>query len=82
MRRGREELTMGRRRVARTDAAGISPLPSPEDVFVEWLLSLPHDADIEDAARRQVELIDRCAVVHADILCLRLLLVAVAEGGR
>jgi hypothetical protein len=58
--------------------ARISPLPPPEEVFADWLLSLPHDADIEAAARRQIELIDRHSTFHPDVQCLRMLLLAIA----
>lgn len=81
MRRSREELATCRRRIDRAAMARISPLPPPEEVFSDWLLSLPHDADIEAAARRQIELIDRSANFHPDVQCLRMLLVAVAGDG-
>lgn len=58
--------------------ASVSPLPPPEEVFFDWLMALPHDACIETAARRQIALIDRHDLPHADVQRLRLLLVAVA----
>ena len=64
------------------EMARVSPLPPPDEVFADWLLSLPHGADIAAAARRQVEMIDARATAHPDVACLRLLLVAVAEDGR
>ncbi|MBN9066880.1 MAG: hypothetical protein J0H60_10555 [Rhizobiales bacterium] len=81
MRRRREELVTHRRRIDRETMARISPLPPPEEVFADWLLSLPHDADIEAAAKRQIELIDRRVAFHPDVQCLRMLLVAVAGDG-
>lgn len=63
----------------RTDRrARVSPLPPPEEVFADWLLSVPHGADLAAAARRQVELIDDRGRSNPDIACLRMLLVAVA----
>ena len=56
----------------------ISPLPPPEEVFIDWLMSLPHGANIEGAARRQIALIDERGSVHPHVQCLRTLLVAVA----
>jgi hypothetical protein len=51
---------------------------SSEEVFIDWLMSLPHGANIETAARRQIALIDRRTPLHPDVQCLRTLLVAVA----
>lgn len=56
----------------------ISPLPPPEEVFIDWLMSLPHGESIEAAAQRQIALIDRRTSLHPDVQCLRTLLVAVA----
>ena len=73
----------GRSRPLRADgAARVSPLPPPDEVFADWLLSVPHGADIATAARRQVELIDGWGRSHPDVACLRMLLVAVAGEGR
>jgi hypothetical protein len=58
--------------------ASISPLPPPEEVFADWLLSVPHGASLEVAARKQIALIDRRKSLHPDVLHLRTLLVAVA----
>lgn len=69
-----------RRSLDRSTAARISPLPPPEEVFVDWLLSVPHGADLEDAARRQIEIIDRLAPIHPDVRSLRVLLGCVAGG--
>jgi hypothetical protein len=79
MRRRRAELVTRRSRVDRETMARISPLPPPEEVFADWLMSVPRDADIEAAARRQIEVIDRRASFHPDVRCLRMLLVAVAD---
>lgn len=43
-----------------------------------WLMSVPHGADLEEAARQQIALIDRRAPLHPDVRSLRTLLVAVA----
>ena len=56
----------------------ISPLPPPEEVFADWLLSVPHGADLAAAAREQIALIDRRMPFHPDVQCLRMLLAAVA----
>ena len=63
---------------ARRDMARISPLPPPSEIFADWLLSVPHDADLEAAARAQIALIDRSTVIHPDLSCLRMLLLALA----
>lgn len=81
MRRRPEGLATRRRRGGHAAMARISPLPPPEEVFADWLLSLPRDADIEEAARQQIALIDRRAAFHPDVQCLRMLLVAVAGDG-
>lgn len=61
--------------------AAISPLPPPEEVFIDWLLSVPHDADLEEAARRKIAVIDRCGLLHPDLFKLRTLLAVVAGTG-
>lgn len=58
--------------------ATISPLPPPEEVFIDWLMSVPHDADLEEAARRKIAVIDRCGPLHPDVFKLRTLLAVVA----
>lgn len=60
----------------------ISPLPPPEEVFADWLMSVPHGADLAAAARKQIALIDRRMPFHPDVQCLRMLLVAVAGNGN
>ncbi len=52
-------LKVRRRALGREDMARVSPLPAPEEVFADWLLSVPHDDCMEAAARFQIELIDR-----------------------
>ena len=66
------------RRVDAATLAAVSPLPPPDEVFIDWLMALPHNADIEAAARREVALIDGRSLQHPDIECLRTLLAAVA----
>jgi len=78
---GTNDSTLARRADAATRAK-ISPLPPPEEVFVDWLLSVPPGADLETAARRQILSIDARGVLHPDVLCLRALLVAVAGSGN
>lgn len=59
--------------------AAISPLPPPEEIFADWLLSVPSEDCLEAAARWQVEIIDRSpAARHPDVCKLRSLLLAVA----
>jgi hypothetical protein len=71
-----------RRSLGREDMARVTPLPPPEEVFADWLLSVPHEDCMEAAARFQIELIDRSpAASHPDVRHLRLLLVAVAGDG-
>ena len=71
----------GRRRPNPATMAAISPLPPPEEVFADWLLSVPHGADLRQAARRQIALIDRRRSLHPDVQVLRVLLAAVAGTG-
>jgi hypothetical protein len=65
-------------RVDAATLAAVSPLPPPDEVFIDWLMAVPHNADIEQAARREVALIDRRTPLHPDVQCLRALLVAIA----
>jgi hypothetical protein len=58
--------------------AAACALPSPEQVFVDWLLWVPRGADLCAAAREQIALIDRRASHHPDVQFLRTLLAAVA----
>lgn len=80
--RGPNKLEEHRRALGRADMARISPLPPPEEVFADWLLSVPHNDCMEAAARFQIESIDRSpAASHPDVRHLRLLLVAIAGDG-
>ncbi len=74
----RERVATRRNRIARRTIAVVSPLPPPEEVFIDWLMSVPADDCLEAAARFQIEIIDRRALTHPDIRYLRALLVAVA----
>jgi hypothetical protein len=56
------------------------PLPSPEQVFADWLLWVPQGADLSAAAREQIASIDRRGSLHPGAQYLRTLLVAVAGG--
>ncbi len=68
----------GRRRPNPATMAAISPLPPPEEVFADWLLSVPHGACLEEAARREIARIDRRGLSHPGVRRLRVLLVSVA----
>lgn len=77
-----KDVATKRRAIGRSTMAAISPLPPPEEVFVDWLLSVPAHDCLEAAARHQIEIIDRSAVaLHPHVLQLRTLLVAVAGDG-
>jgi len=79
---GRDDDTIAARRPLDAETMqAISPLPPPEEVFVDWLMSVPHDADLAAAARKQIALIDRRMPFHPGVQCLRMLLVAVAGHG-
>lgn len=82
--RDREKVVARRRRrVDRVAMAMISPLPPPEEVFIDWLMSVQPDDCLEAAARYQIEIIDRSAVLlNPDVRHLRTLLVAVAGDGE
>jgi hypothetical protein len=54
-------------------------LPAPEEVFVNWLLSVPPHVNLEMAAREKMVLIDQRAPHDPDAACLRTLLAAVAN---
>jgi len=66
------------RRTSAATLRAVSPLPPPEEVFADWLLSVPHDADLEAAARGEIALIDGCGTLHPDVQRLRTLLAVVA----
>jgi hypothetical protein len=74
----RPEPAMARQGADRPVAAAACPLPSPEEVFADWLRSVPRDADLGAAAKEQMALIDRRASHHPDVQFLRKLLAAVA----
>lgn len=74
-----ERVAKRRRRLDRRASAAVSPLPPPEEIFIDWLMSVPADGCLEAAARDQIEIIDRSRVfLDADVRRLRTLLVAVA----
>ncbi|WP_296743104.1 hypothetical protein [Mesorhizobium sp.] len=75
---GRTERPRRARRVNAATMRAVSPLPPPEEVFIDWLMSVPHDADLETAAQRKIAVIDRCGTLHPDVLRLRTLLAVVA----
>jgi len=60
--------------------ASAPQLPSPEQVFAEWLLWVPCGADLRAAARAQIAEIDRRGSRHPDAQYLRALFVAIAGG--
>ena len=51
----------------------------PEDVFLAWLLSLPSEADIAQAARREIARLDRAAPLDAGPKRLRQLMIELVE---
>lgn len=73
-----DDVLAARRPLGREALARISPLPPPEEVFFDWLVSVPHDACLEEAARREIARIDRRGLIHPGVQRLRLLLAAVA----
>ncbi|MEZ2329635.1 hypothetical protein AB6802_07920 [Mesorhizobium sp. RCC_202] len=75
---GRPERPRRMRRANAATMRAVSPLPPPEEVFADWLLSVPHEADLEAAALSKVALIDRCGSLHPDVQRLRTLLAVVA----
>ena len=54
-----DDVLAARRPLGREALARISPLPPPEEVFFDWLVSVPHGACLEEAARREIARIDR-----------------------
>ncbi len=77
----RDDEKMVATRPQKVDAktmATISPLPPPEEVFADWLMSVPPGICLEIAAQRQIELIDRRGSLHPGVAVLRSLLAAVA----
>ncbi|HEY4191514.1 MAG TPA: hypothetical protein VGM46_02610 [Mesorhizobium sp.] len=72
------DVVAAARQIAPATMAKVSPLPPPEEVFIDWLMALPHHACIEAAARREIARIDRRNLLHADVQRLRVMLLAVA----
>lgn len=56
------------------------PLPPPEQVFLDWLMWLPADADIEAAARREIARLDRRMPLAGGARRLRSLFQALLAG--
>lgn len=79
--RHEDRVASSRRPLDGEAMAAISPLPPPDEVFVDWLMSVPPGADLEAAARHQIALIDRRGQLHPDVQVLRTLLAAVAGRG-
>lgn len=74
----RSERPRRARRASAATMRAVSPLPPPEEVFADWLMSVPHDADLEVAALKKIAVIDRCGTLHPDVLRLRTLLAVIA----
>ena len=55
-------------------------LPSPEDVFIAWLLWLPDGVDLPEAALQEVARLDRRPALSPGAERLRDLLLAVVRG--
>ena len=71
--------------VPRQDGAASSQrcsLPSPEDVFIAWLLWLPDGVDLPEAALQEVARLDRRSALPPGAKRLRDLLLAVARWRR
>jgi hypothetical protein len=77
-RRPRRRGALRRRDRTLRPVPAVSPLPPPEEVFLDWLVSMADCEDIEAEARLQAEQIADRAPRHADAQCLRSLLLAVA----
>ncbi|PLP58874.1 hypothetical protein CYK37_14580 [Mesorhizobium loti] len=73
-----ERVATRRQQTGGRTMAVISPPPPPEEVFTDWLMSVPAGVSLEIAAQRQVALIDRRGSLHPDVVVLRSLLAAVA----
>lgn len=52
----------------------------PEDVFLAWLLALPGNADIADAARREIARLDRAEPLQSGPRRLRQLMIELVEA--
>ena len=80
---GRIDHRASHRAVPRQDGAASSQrrsLPSPEDVFIAWLLWLPDGVDLPEAALQEVARLDRRPALPPGAERLRDLLLAVARG--
>lgn len=75
-----DSLAATSRQVDAAAMRAVSPLPPPEEVFVDWLMSVPHDASLEEAARRKIAVIARCDPLHPDVFKPRTLLAVIAGG--
>ncbi len=73
-----DDVLAARRPLGREVLARISPLPPPEEVFLDWLVSVPHDACLEEAARSEIARIDQRGLSHPGVQRLRVLLASVA----
>lgn len=67
-----------RRQIGGKVMAAISPLPPPQEILADWLMSVPTGVSLDLAARRQIELIDSKGLCHPDVQVLRSLLVVFA----
>lgn len=74
----RNKVATPPRKLDATTMAAISPLPPPQEVFIDWLMSVPPGTSIEIAARRQIAVIDARMTLHPDVQILRTLLAAIA----
>ena len=52
--------------------------PAAEQVLVDWMMSVPRGVNLEAAARQQIALIDKRAMVHPELQYLRTLFVGIA----
>jgi hypothetical protein len=68
------------RSVGSAASAPFTTLPSPEEVFFNWLVSLPNGVCVKDAARQQIALIERRSLRHSDARRLRTLFVSVVRN--
>lgn len=73
-----DEVLAARQPISSEILKRISPLPPPEEVFFDWLMAVPHNADLEQAARLEINRIDRRNLSHPGVQRLRMLLTAVA----
>jgi hypothetical protein len=54
------------------------PMPAAIDVFAAWFTALPADANLEFAAAKAIEQIDRRRLTHPNVMLLRAMLVTCA----